>query len=185
MHSEIKLTLTIYSSQPFWGNMVSVAGAGPPPIDAKNMNPEILSSAIRFLLSPEALTAAGIIADKMCSENGVKTAVDSFHRHLSVKDMSCSMLPNSPATWSIKTKKGKDKVVLKLSHRAASVLVEEKKIDVKDLRLYEPSLSTPILIVANEMAEHSLTYSLQIQIQAYSLRKPTLGSSECNDLGSL
>lgn len=132
------------SSQPFWGNMVSVAGAGPPPIDAKNMNPEILSSAIRFLLSSEALMAAGTIADKMSTENGVKTAVDSFHRHLSVKDMSCSMLPDSPATWSLKTKKGKDKIVLRLSHRAASVLVEEKKINVKDLRLYESSLSDPL-----------------------------------------
>ncbi|CAG8954861.1 hypothetical protein HYFRA_00008547 [Hymenoscyphus fraxineus] len=130
--------IPFFGDQPFWAKMVHAAGAGPPPIDIKNINAEILSSAIKFLLSSEAIEAVGVIADKMRAEEGVKSAVDSFHRNLSVADMSCSMLPESPATWTIKTKKGKEKVNLRLSHRAASVLVEEKKIDAKDLRLYKP-----------------------------------------------
>jgi sterol 3beta-glucosyltransferase len=113
--------------------MVSVAGAGPPPIDAKLVTPETLSNAITFLLSPSALAAAGAIAEKMRSENGVKEAVASFHRQLSLKDMSCSLIQGNPATWVLKGAKKNE--ALRLSHRAASVLVEEKTIDVKDLRL--------------------------------------------------
>ena len=127
-------TQTNTSSQPFWGNMVAVAGAGPAPIDHKKLDASTLSAAIRFLLSPSALSAAEKIAMKMSAEDGVKTAVASFHRYLSVKDLSCDLVPDHPATWALKDKKGKGRQ-LKLSHRAASVLVEKNKIDVKHLRL--------------------------------------------------
>jgi hypothetical protein len=115
--------------------MVAVAGAGPAPIDIRRLNTTILSEAIRLLLSPSTLTAAGAIAKKMHTEDGVRTAVASFHRHLSIKNLCCDLLPHHPATWALKSsKKGKGRSIV-LSHRAASVLVEQKRIDVKHLRL--------------------------------------------------
>ncbi|KAF4631575.1 hypothetical protein G7Y89_g6551 [Cudoniella acicularis] len=123
-----------FGDQPFWGNMVAAAGAGPHPIDHKSLNSKSLSEAVTFLLSPDALLAAEGIAVKMRTEDGVKQAVTSFHRNLSVKFMSCPLVPGHPATWT--WKRGHKSV--NLSHKAAAVLVEEKRIDISSLRLYKP-----------------------------------------------
>ncbi|EPE31505.1 UDP-Glycosyltransferase/glycogen phosphorylase [Glarea lozoyensis ATCC 20868] len=126
-----------FGDQPFWANMVAAAGAGPPPIDIKLLNPAMLSSAIQTLLSPATVVAARAISHKMQTEEGVRTAVASFHRHLNVKDLSCDIVPGHVATWAVKgSKKGKERAVI-LSHRAASVLVEKKKIHAKHLRLHK------------------------------------------------
>jgi sterol 3beta-glucosyltransferase len=115
--------------------MVAAAGAGPPPIDIKLLTPTVLSSSIQTLLSPSTVIAARVISEKMQTEEGVRTAVTSFHRHLNVKDLSCDLVPGHVATWAVKgSKKGKERAVI-LSHRAASVLVEKKSINVNHLRL--------------------------------------------------
>jgi hypothetical protein len=112
--------------------MVAVAKAGPPPIDHKFLDTRALSSAITFLLSPDTRIAAAGIAEKMRHENGVKAAVASFHRNLSVPTMSCDLIKGHPATWI--WKKGEHRT-LNLSHKAAAILVEEKKIDSSALKL--------------------------------------------------
>jgi hypothetical protein len=76
--------------------MVAGAGAGPMPIPQRDITAESLSQAIRFCLSPEAASAAAVIAQKMQSERGVEAAVMSFHRNLPIKDMSCDVLPRLP-----------------------------------------------------------------------------------------
>ncbi|KAJ8060680.1 hypothetical protein OCU04_010985 [Sclerotinia nivalis] len=123
-----------FGDQPFWGNMVAAAGAGPPPIDHQSLTVTILSSSIKFLLSPNAVIAAHDLAVKIRQENGVKEAVNSFHRNLPLKTMSCELMPQQPATWF--WKKGKKN--LKLSHQAAAVLVEKKKINTSNLSIYKP-----------------------------------------------
>ncbi|ESZ90226.1 glycosyltransferase family 1 protein [Sclerotinia borealis F-4128] len=123
-----------FGDQPFWGNMVAVAGAGPPPIEHKSLDVATLSNAIKFLFSPDVMMAAHNIAVKIRHENGVKEAVNSFHRNLPVKAMSCELMPQQPATWLWK----KGRRSLKLSHHAAATLVEKKKIDAGDLTLYKP-----------------------------------------------
>lgn len=112
--------------------MVAAAGAGPEPIEHKALNVDILADAIAFCLSPNAVRAAKSIASKMRAEDGVRTAVNSFYRNLPVATMSCDLIPRQPATW--KWKKGKSS--LQLSHRAASILVEYKKIDAGSLKLF-------------------------------------------------
>lgn len=124
-------SVTDHQSQPFWGNMVAAAGAGPRPIDHKALSVLTLAKTIEFLLHPSAMKAASRIASKMQHENGVKEAVRSFHRNLPIETLNCNLLPRYPATWCWK----RGKRTLKLSHRAASILVDNKKIEASSLKM--------------------------------------------------
>lgn len=124
-----------FPSQPFWANMVAASGAGISLLNQKLVTVTTLSKAVEFLLRPSTMQAASQIALKMQHENGVKEAVKSFHRNLPVQQMNCDMLPRHPATWYWK----RGKRILKLSHQAAAVLVEHKKIEASALRMYVPS----------------------------------------------
>jgi sterol 3beta-glucosyltransferase len=119
--------------------MVSAAGAGPKPLEIRTLDASALATAIEILLHPSTTRAAELISQKMRMENGVKATVRSFHRNLPVQSMNCNFTPRQPATWYWK----KGKRTLKLSHRAASILVEHKKIEASSLRLYR---SKPITI---------------------------------------
>lgn len=81
--------------------MVAAAGAGPLPVPHKSLDPETLVAGIQYCLSHEARSAAQTIALKMCSENGVKAAVESFHKHLPSQRMRCDIL-DQPAVWKLK-----------------------------------------------------------------------------------
>ncbi|CAN9325860.1 unnamed protein product [Alternaria alternata] len=128
-----------FGDQPFWGQMVAAAGAGPMPIPQRDITAESLSQAIRFCLSPEAASAAAVIAQKMQSERGVEAAVMSFHRNLPIRDMSCDVLPHLPATFGFH-KKGQK---WKLSSLVTEVMARKLPKDAKNLKLYE---SKPITI---------------------------------------
>lgn len=123
-------------SQPFWGNMVARAGAGPRPIPFASLNFQNLTAAIKFCLTPEATEAARKLAVKMQTESGVAAAVDSFHRKLPLDKMKCNLMPLQVAVWTYK--KGKGNVIL--SNAAVQILIEHQKIDEKRLQLYVPRL---------------------------------------------
>lgn len=111
--------------------MVAAAGAGPRPIHHKSLTPDNLAEAIQFCLTPTTEAAAGQIAMNMRQEDGVKTAVASFHRHLPANEMRCDLLPDENAAWRY----NKGKKIFKLSDRAIAILLEHKKIEMKDLKL--------------------------------------------------
>lgn len=117
--------------------MIAAAGAGPQPIPYKSLNEQSLTEAINFCLSEQAKTAAGQISVKMKREDGVATAVKSFHINLPVDQMRCDLLSDQVAVWkySTKDKKSKKKTNIKLSDEAAFILVENKKIEAKHLQL--------------------------------------------------
>ncbi|KAJ2898613.1 hypothetical protein MKZ38_003810 [Zalerion maritima] len=121
-----------FGDQPFWGNMVAAAGAGPEPIPQKTLNTNNLANAIQFCLTREAFDAAQGIAAKMRAESGVQAAVKSFHSHLPVRDMQCDILKGQPASW---VHKGKGGVNVKLSKVAVGILVDHLRVDVKHLKL--------------------------------------------------
>lgn len=110
--------------------MVAAAGAGPSPIEYKQLSGQNIAGAIEFCLTPEASYAAQQIAYKMRAESGVKTAVESFHRHLPIKQLQCDILPAQPAAWAYK--KGKKQV--KLSKSAAMILEQHLRVDRKSLK---------------------------------------------------
>jgi hypothetical protein len=70
----------------------------------------------------------------MSTENGVKTAVQSFHRNLPRQTIHCDILPHLPAVW---TYKFSSKHTIKLSKLAAELLADRLKIDGKKLGMNE------------------------------------------------
>ncbi|GME63924.1 hypothetical protein C8J57DRAFT_1469696 [Neofusicoccum parvum] len=130
-------------TQPFWGNMVAAAGAGPVPIHHKSLTAQNLAEAITYCLTPQASSAAGIIAEKMRAESGVSSAVASFHANLPLEKLQCSLLPDQPAAWKLSKGKGRDKKKYRLSKLAAEILVQDLGLDRKNLKRYTPN---PIII---------------------------------------
>ncbi|KAI9741719.1 MAG: hypothetical protein M1834_000104 [Cirrosporium novae-zelandiae] len=120
-----------FGDQPFWGDMIAAAGAGPQPIPFKALTTQALQEAIHFCLTPEAVAAANNIALQMRAESGVKAAVAAFHRNLPTERLPCDILPQLPAVWKYK----KSPRPIRLSKLAAEILAEHGQIDRKKLKM--------------------------------------------------
>lgn len=115
------------ASQPFWGRVVAASGAGPLPIGHRELTLDNLFNAIQVCRSAEAKAAAESIAARMRQENGVETAVQSFHRRLPMSQLCCHILPQHAARWIYKPKKSKSANV-KLSNEALVILLDSKDV---------------------------------------------------------
>ncbi|KEQ93670.1 glycosyltransferase family 1 protein [Aureobasidium subglaciale EXF-2481] len=133
------LVCPFFGDQPFWGHMIASAGAGPEPLAPRDMTGITLAEAIRFLIRDETKAAAMAIAQRMESEEGVRAAVDSFHRHLPVEMMKCDLIPDQPAAWIVKS--GRKQI--KMSKMAVEVITSQRSGLRKDLKTYQ---SKPITI---------------------------------------
>ncbi|RSL52796.1 hypothetical protein CEP53_007973 [Fusarium sp. AF-6] len=176
-----------FGDQPFWGEMVAASGAGPLPIPQKQLNVDNLSEAIQFCLTPEAASAAAEISHRMRTENGVVTAVRSFHANLPLENLQCDILRNQPAVWLFK-RGGKQ---IRLSKAAAGVLFQHLKVDHKKLainetktiriinRRWDPLTGTvsSMLGTSTDMAK-ATTGIVMKPIQAYQERQRTLQVNE-------
>ncbi|KAJ0416475.1 UDP-Glycosyltransferase/glycogen phosphorylase [Aspergillus carlsbadensis] len=140
-NSKPTLIVPFFGDQPFWGDMVAAAGAGPAPIPHKQLTVDALAAGIRYCLSEQASAAASAIADKMSAESGVDAAVSSFHRNLPLERLQCDLYPSQPAVWSASVPKSHQKI--KLSKFAAETLVTDGLIDKKNLSIHPIK---PILI---------------------------------------
>lgn len=125
------VVVPFFGDQPFWGDMVAAAGAGPTPIPHKLLTSQNLSEALQFCQRLEVQAAAAQIASKMEDENGVRTAVMSFLNHLPVDRMQCDLLHNQPASWSLQV--GKE--MTKVSVLAAEILVREEGINPSNFKV--------------------------------------------------
>ncbi|KAJ5620027.1 UDP-glucose-sterol transferase [Penicillium lagena] len=119
-----------FGDQPFWGSIVARAGAGPQPIPYKELTAEKLASAIKEALEVHTQDRANEIGEKMRKEKGTIAAVHSFHQHLNVDLLRCTICPNRPAVWWHRHSH------IKLSAFATSVLLNTGHIKPKDLTLY-------------------------------------------------
>lgn len=127
-----------FGDQPFWGNMIAAAGAGPSPIPQKQLTLENLADAVRLCLKPVVKEAAQNIAERMASERGVEAAVQSFHANLPLETMQCPLMPTSVASWLYK------KNNMKLSKLAAQLLIENGSILQSDLTSHQTQTITII-----------------------------------------
>ncbi|CAI9628258.1 unnamed protein product [Alternaria burnsii] len=134
------VVVPFFGDQPFWGEMIAAAGAGPMPIPHKLLTAENLTPAIHFCLTREAKQAARALSSQMASERGVEAAAQSFHANLPLETMRCALLPTEVASW--KTKKGS----ILLSKLAAQVLIENGVIVSSDLENHE----TDPFIITNQ-----------------------------------
>ncbi|KAK6003871.1 hypothetical protein QM012_008721 [Aureobasidium pullulans] len=128
------MIVPFFGDQPFWGAMVSKAKAGAhEAIPYKKLDAEKLAEGIKQCLTDEARHNAEQIAKSIAAEgDGAENAVKSFHRSLPFagkRSMRCSILEDRVAVWKMKSSS------LRLSALAADILVEQKKLSWKELRL--------------------------------------------------
>ncbi|KIO22728.1 glycosyltransferase family 1 protein [Tulasnella calospora MUT 4182] len=126
------IIVPFFGDQPFWGEMVHKAGAGPEPIPQKKLKAERLAGAITYCLTDKARNAAKIMADRIRAEDGLKSGVDSFHSHLPLLNMRCDLDPQRVAVW------WSQEHYLRLSAFAAQILVDAKVMKYENLLPHRP-----------------------------------------------
>ncbi|KAI0110383.1 UDP-glucose,sterol transferase [Nemania sp. FL0031] len=120
-----------FGDQPFWGAVVSQAGAGPVPLPYESLTSQKLAQAIRFCLSPAAQEAASALACKIAAEDGVANAVDSIHHHLSKRPLQCDFFPDETAVWGYRRGRKEIKMC-----RGVATILREHGVDLKELSLH-------------------------------------------------
>lgn len=123
------VVVSFFGDQKFWGEMCARAGAGPNPIPFKELTVDKLIEGIKFALGDGAKRAAEKLSLRISKEDGVRNAIDGFHRLLPLKKMRCCIFPEKVATWSVPT------LNLRISSQVAGVLNKERKLDLKKLKL--------------------------------------------------
>jgi len=123
------VVVPFFGDQPFWGAMVARAGAGPLPIPYKQLTAEKLADAILEAIKPETLAKAKELGASIKEEKGNELGAKSFHDHLDMDSMRCSLSPSRVAVWRIK------RTQTQLSAFAANVLSSEGLLDFSDLKL--------------------------------------------------
>lgn len=127
------MIVPFFGDQQFWGNMIGKAGAGPEAIPYKDLTMEKLAEGLKQLLTDDCAVEAQKIAKSIEEEgDGAHNAVKSFQRSLLLhgdRSMRCSILEDRVAVWVLKGTQ------LRLSALAANILVQQKKVAWKNLRL--------------------------------------------------
>lgn len=129
MAGKPSVIVPFFGDQFFWGNTIANAGAGPKPIHFENLSAASLAAAIQTALQPGMLTAAQVLQDKICREDGVTVAVQSFHRMLPVTALRCTLDETRAATWRVLATDEK------LSARAAALLIEKGLLDIDEIEM--------------------------------------------------
>ncbi|KAF2129493.1 glycosyltransferase family 1 protein [Dothidotthia symphoricarpi CBS 119687] len=123
------VVVPFFGDQPFWGQMVAKAGAGPKPVPFKQMTAETLAASITFALKEEVRIAVQEMASRIGKEDGALGTAQDFEERLRLDDMRCDICPERLATWQdIKTG-------VHLSGFAAVALVEQRLLLPNRLRL--------------------------------------------------
>jgi hypothetical protein len=91
------LVVPFFGDQPFWGAMISNAGAGPRPVPPDKATLATLTAAFQFLLLPETKLAATEMGAKMKHEDGISEAVKAFSKRCNPHNLRCDVLPNEVA----------------------------------------------------------------------------------------
>lgn len=131
------VVVPFFGDQPFWGAMIHRAGAGPEPVPFKKMTEETLVRSITMALGPEILPAAKKISETIQGEKpGAEEAVRYFIEAAAMDSLRCHLCPDRVAVWRLAHTN------MRLSARAASVLLNANLIKLHQLRLYvSPSSS--------------------------------------------
>lgn len=110
--------------------MLARAGARPDPIPHKQLIADKLAAAISFCLRPESKERAKDLAKAIAAERGIDVGAQSFHQHLDLDRLRCSLVPSRPAVWRVKRTK------IGLSALAACTLATADLLDYSNLKLF-------------------------------------------------
>lgn len=123
------VVVPFFGDQPFWGAMISKAGAGPEPVPFKKMTEDTLYNSIVQALAPDIKLNVKKMSEKIAGESGAETAAASFQQTLEIDSMRCMICPDQLATWTAKKSK------YRLSSLAASVIVDHGLLDISQMRM--------------------------------------------------
>lgn len=121
-----------FGDQPFWGDMVAKAGAGPQPIPYKSLTADKLAESITEALEPSVKLKAEELGSKIRQESGLKEGAKSLHKHLNIDSMRCMVDMRRAAVWRVRHTN------IRLSTFAATTLINENILDLDRLKLYKP-----------------------------------------------
>ncbi|KAM0324920.1 hypothetical protein ACHAQA_007886 [Verticillium albo-atrum] len=123
------VVVPFFGDQPFWGQMIARAGAGPTPVPFKAMTAESLAASITFALQPEVQVAAQVMAEHIEEEDGAGDTARDFQDRLNIDTMRCDVCPERMAIWRHK------KTNAHLSSFAVCSLVDAGLIQPHDCKL--------------------------------------------------
>lgn len=123
------VVVPFFGDQPFWGQMIAKAGAGPVPVPFKEMTAESLAESITFALQPKVQIAVEEMAAHIAAETGAADTADDWNERTDIDDFRCDLFPERLAIWQHK-KNG-----AQLSGFAVSCLVQNHVIDRGDVHL--------------------------------------------------
>ncbi|EGX96337.1 glucosyl/glucuronosyl transferase, putative [Cordyceps militaris CM01] len=118
-----------FGDQPFWGSMIARAEAGPEPIPYKDLTAEKLATAIGKCIEPGTIEQAEVLGQRIREEKGTDEGGYSFHKHLEVDKLRCSVAPSHAAAWRVRRTK------VRLCPLAVAVLIDHNVIKYTDLKL--------------------------------------------------
>lgn len=93
------VVVPFFGDQPFWGQMIARAGAGPEPVPYKKMTAETLANSITFALKPDVQIAAQKVAQQIAEEDGASNAVKDILNRLESSDLRCDICPDRLAVY--------------------------------------------------------------------------------------
>lgn len=125
------VVVPFFGDQPFWGQMIARAGAGPTPIPYKKMTSETLAASISFALRPEVQQAAQEMATIIAREDGARTTVHRIHDLMNKDLIQCRLCPGKLALWRHKA------TGTFLSNFAWACLVDQGLADLDDFQLLQ------------------------------------------------
>lgn len=127
------VVVPFFGDQPFWGQMVARAGAGPEPVPFTAMTEDTLAASIKFALKPEVQEGAKEMAKSIAQENGAEDTARLFQKRLLKADhhLECELCPGHLASWKHK------KTGTLLSGLAITVLIDKAIIKPNEVKLLE------------------------------------------------
>ncbi|KAK1975194.1 glycosyltransferase family 28 domain-containing protein [Colletotrichum cereale] len=93
------VVVPFFGDQPFWGQMIARAGAGPAPVPFKEMTADTLASSITFALKPEVRVAVQQMAQRIAEEDGAGDTARDIQERLALDTMRCDICPERLALW--------------------------------------------------------------------------------------
>ena len=113
------LVAPFFGDQPFWGQMVNNAGAGPKPKPVDKWTVDDLAEKFESMYSHEMKACARRLSRAMKREDGADEAVRVFHEKLSLGKLECDLLQTDVARYFVPNWQ------LKLGERALYVLLRK------------------------------------------------------------
>jgi len=112
------LIAPFFGDQPFWGQMVTNAGAGPKPTSVEDWKPESLAEKFKSMFTQKQKRAALKMSKAFKRECGAREAVRVFHEKLNLGQLSCDLFQSDVARFWVPNWK------LKLGEKSLKALIE-------------------------------------------------------------